>query len=110
MRFYTQNDSEIIGIYIAEQLDKGLNLEEALNASLRDLDGSFCYLVATEDEFGFAKDQFALKPLLIAETDEYVAIATEEVALYAALAEGDEEMAYQVREAQAKEVRVWKRL
>jgi glutamate synthase domain-containing protein 1 len=109
VRFYTHNDSEIIGIYLAEQLDKGLSLEEAMRASLVDLDGSFSYLVATEDEFGFAKDQFALKPLLVTETDEFVAIATEEIAIHAALADGLYNGAYKVREAQAKEVRVWRR-
>jgi glutamate synthase domain-containing protein 1 len=109
VRFYTHNDSEIIGIYLAEQLDKGLTLEEAMRASLVDLDGSFSYLVATSDEFGFAKDPFALKPLLVTETDQFVAIATEEVAIHAALADGLHDGPYKVREAQAKEVRVWRR-
>lgn len=119
VRFYTHNDSEIIGIYLAEQLDKGLTLEEAMHASMRDFDGSFCYLVATDDEFGYAKDPFALKPLLVSETEEFVLIATEEIAIHAAMAGGstkeagstkeNSEVAYKVREAGAKEVRVWKR-
>ena len=109
VRFYTHNDSEIIGIYLAEQLDKGLTLEAAMHASLVDLDGSFCYLVATADEFGFAKDPFALKPLLFTETDEFVAIATEELAIQAILTDGKHDGVYKGREAQAKEVRVWRR-
>jgi glutamine phosphoribosylpyrophosphate amidotransferase len=81
-----------------------MNLREAMDASMQDLDGSFSYLVATPDEFGFAKDPFAFKPLLFAQTEGFVAVATEEIALRAAI--GGE---YEVREAQAGEVRVWQR-
>ncbi|MBI2504112.1 MAG: glutamine phosphoribosylpyrophosphate amidotransferase [Candidatus Latescibacteria bacterium] len=103
-RFYTENDSEIIGMYLGERLAEGMSLREAMDASMRDLDGSFSYLVATPDEFGFAKDPFAFKPLLFAQTGRFVAVATEEIALRAAI--GGE---YEVREAQAGEVRVWQR-
>ncbi|MBC7813341.1 MAG: glutamine phosphoribosylpyrophosphate amidotransferase [Burkholderiales bacterium] len=104
VHFYTENDSEIIGVYLAEQMDRGLSLEEAMRESVKDLDGSFSYIAATSDSIGFAKDQFALKPLLVAETDEFVVIATEEIAIRAAL---QEDVA--VREAQAGEIRVWQR-
>ncbi len=102
VRFYTDNDSEVIGVYLADRLAQGLSLQEALTASLYDLDGSFSYLAATRNELGFAKDRFALKPLLFTETDDTVVVATEEIAI---------ENAFPgiggVREAQAKEVRVW---
>jgi methylamine---glutamate N-methyltransferase subunit A len=104
VRFYTENDSEIIGIYLAEQLTKGRTLKEALDAMLRDLDGSYSCLVATESDLAFVKDPFALKPLVFAETDKFIAIATEEIAIRSAVP-GD----YVVREAQVKEVRVWQR-
>ena len=104
IRFYTENDSEIIGIYLAEQLSNDATLLEALEASLTDLDGSFSYLVATDNAIGFAKDPFAFKPLLFTETDDYVAVATEEIAICAAF-----DGASDVREAQAKEVRIWER-
>jgi glutamate synthase domain-containing protein 1 len=68
VRFYTENDSEIIGLYLARQLATGLTLGEALQASIRDLDGSFSYLAATADAFGYAKDPFSLKPLIVAES------------------------------------------
>jgi glutamate synthase domain-containing protein 1 len=84
-RFFSENDSEIIGVYIADQLDRGLTLEEALEASLDDFDGSFSYLVASADAIGYARDPFALKPLITVETDDYVAIANEEIAIRAAL-------------------------
>jgi glutamate synthase domain-containing protein 1 len=81
VRFYTGNDSEVIGVYLADRLARGLPLREALEASIRDLDGSFSYLAATAAEVGFAKDPFGLKPLVVAETEGFVAIATEEIAI-----------------------------
>lgn len=84
-RFYTENDSEVIGVYLRERLEAGLSLEDALRSSLDDFDGSFSYLAATTDRLAFVKDRFGFKPLVVAETDEFVAIATEEVALRKAL-------------------------
>ncbi|MBI2194913.1 MAG: glutamine phosphoribosylpyrophosphate amidotransferase [Planctomycetes bacterium] len=104
VRFYTENDSEIIGVYLAQRLSEGLELKEALKASLVDLDGSFSYLAATARQVGFAKDPFAFKPLLFAETDTAVVVATEEMAIRSGLTGR-----YVVREAQAREVRVWSR-
>jgi methylamine---glutamate N-methyltransferase subunit A len=104
VRFYTENDSEIIGVYLAGKLDEGGGLEDALQRMLADLDGSYSCLAATESEFGFVRDPFALKPLCFTETADFVAIATEEIAIRAAF-DGD----YAVRETQAKEVRVWRR-
>jgi methylamine---glutamate N-methyltransferase subunit A len=88
VRFFSENDSEVIGVYIADQVDRGLTLEQALEASLDDLDGSFTYLVASGDSLGFARDPFALKPLISVETDDYVALANEEIAIRAALGSG----------------------
>ena len=66
----------------------GRTLEGALRSSLEDFDGSFCYLAATKDRFGFVKDRFGFKPLMLAETDDFVALATEEIALRRALGRG----------------------
>jgi methylamine---glutamate N-methyltransferase subunit A len=104
VRFYTENDSEVVAIYLAEQISKGASLHDALERMLRDLDGSYSCLAATESELGFVKDTFALKPLVMTETDAFVAVATEEIAIRAALP-GQ----YAVREAQVREVRVWQR-
>jgi len=87
VRFYTDNDSELIGIYLSEVLRTGATFAEALCRSVQFFDGSFSYLAATESELGFAKDPFGFKPLIVAEADEFVAIATEEVALRAAFGE-----------------------
>ena len=87
VRFYTENDSEIIGITLAESLGAGATFREALDRSLKLFDGSFSYVAATADEIGFAKDRFGFKPLVITESDQFVALATEEHALRQAFGE-----------------------
>jgi len=84
-RFFTHNDSEVIAVYIADSMSRGRSFEETLRASLDDLDGSFTYLAATADEFGYARDPFALKPLITVETDDVVAVANEEIAIRSVL-------------------------
>ncbi|HEV2949392.1 MAG TPA: hypothetical protein VGX70_18600 [Gemmataceae bacterium] len=86
-RFYTQNDSEVIGVYLRCCLEHKLSLEDALRSSLDDFDGSFSYLAATEDTLAFVRDRYGFKPLMVAETDQFVAIATEEIALRQTLGE-----------------------
>jgi glutamate synthase domain-containing protein 1 len=88
IRFYTENDSEIIGVHLAEALNAGATLGEALDQAMHILDGSFSFLAATADEIGFAKDAFGFKPLIVAETDEFVAMATEGVAFDRAFGDG----------------------
>jgi glutamate synthase domain-containing protein 1 len=102
--FYTHNDSEIIPAYLAEEIGRGASLEHALRRSVAELDGTFSYLAATATEFGFAKDGFSAKPLLMAETEDAVVVATEEIAIFAAFG-GDAHAA----ELPAREVRVWSR-
>ena len=80
-RFQTGNDSELIAVYLAEKLAEGATLERALHESLDDLDGTFTYLVSTRDGVGCAKDQWSAKPLVTMETEDVVAIASEETAL-----------------------------
>jgi glutamate synthase domain-containing protein 1 len=102
VRFCTENDSEVIGVYLRDRMSRGDSLEEALHASLADLDGSFCTLVATGDALAFVKDPFSLKPLVMAETPGWVAIATEELALRRALGNG-----FEAREPAARAMQVW---
>jgi glutamate synthase domain-containing protein 1 len=84
-RFHTENDSEVIGVYLRDRLARGLSLEDALRSSLDDFDGSFSYLAATGDRLAYVRDRYGFKPLMVAETPEWVAIATEEIALRQAL-------------------------
>jgi glutamate synthase domain-containing protein 1 len=84
-RFFTENDSEIIGVYLRDRMAAGLSLTDALRSSLDDFDGSFSYLAASGDCLAYVKDRFGFKPLVVAETDAFVALATEEIALRQAL-------------------------
>ncbi len=80
-RFMSECDSEVIAVYLAEEMSKGLSLEEAMHQSLDDLDGVFTYIAVTKDELGVAKDELAAKPLVLYESDELVALASEEIAI-----------------------------
>lgn len=86
--FQTENDTEFVAVYLAEQMVRGLSLDEAVRRSIDDLDGSFTYLVSTADGFGVARDRFSTKPCLVAETDDWVAVVSEGIALAGAF--GDE--------------------
>ena len=80
-RFMSECDSEIIAVYLAEEMTKGASLEEAMHSSLDELDGVFTYIAVTKDELGVAKDELAAKPLVLYESDELVALASEEIAI-----------------------------
>jgi methylamine---glutamate N-methyltransferase subunit A len=103
--FLTDNDSEVLAAYLADQLEQGEDLDDVLERSVRELDGSFAYLVSTAEGIGFARDQFGLKPLLLAETDDYVVLASEEIAIEAAFP--DENLV--PKELGAGEARSWRR-
>jgi methylamine---glutamate N-methyltransferase subunit A len=79
--FNTDNDSELIAVYLADKLKHGYTLKEALKTSIDDLDGTFSFLVSTKDEIGYAKDKLAAKPMVKYEDDNIIAIASEEVSL-----------------------------
>ena len=79
--FTTDNDSELIAVYLADNMAQGISLESALETSIDDLDGTFSFLVSTENEIGYAKDRLAAKPMIMFETDDLVAVASEEVSL-----------------------------
>ena len=81
MEFHTDNDSELIAVYLADKMAQGVPLAEALESSIEDMDGTFSFLVSTKEEIGFAKDNLAAKPMVMYEDDDIVAIASEEVSL-----------------------------
>jgi len=82
-RFQSECDSEIIAVYLAEKMGEGMTLEEAMHQSLEDLDGVFTYICVTKDALGVAKDEMAAKPLVLYESDDLVALASEEIAIRA---------------------------
>ena len=79
--FTTDNDSELIAVYLVDKLSQGIALRDALATSIDDLDGTFSFLASTRDEIGYAKDRLAVKPMIMYETDDLVAVASEEVSL-----------------------------
>jgi methylamine---glutamate N-methyltransferase subunit A len=82
-RFQSECDSEIIAVYLAQKMGDGATLEEAMRQSLEELDGVFTYIAVTGDALGVAKDHMAAKPLVLYESDDLVALASEEIAIRA---------------------------
>jgi len=80
-RFMSNCDSELIAVYIADRIDQGDQLEDAMRRSIDIIDGVFTYLVATADQLGMAKDVMGAKPMVLYESDEFVCLASEEVAI-----------------------------
>lgn len=80
-RFMSNCDSELIAVYLAERMDQGDSLEDAMRRSIEELDGVFTYLVATADSLGMAKDTMAAKPMVLYEGKDFIALASEEVAI-----------------------------
>lgn len=79
--FETFNDTECLVHYIADKLDTGYSLKEALEQSVEDMDGPFSYIVGTPTGIGIAKDKLGLRPGVMAENDNVFAIASEEISL-----------------------------
>lgn len=84
-RFMSNCDSELLAVYTAHNLANGVALEESLRRSIEEIDGVFTYLVCTKDQLGMAKDTMAAKPLVLYESDDLIAMASEEVAIRAIL-------------------------
>ena len=102
-RFMSNCDSELIAVYLADRMDLGDELEGAMTRSIDELDGVFTYLVATSDQLGMAKDVMAAKPMVLYESDEFVALASEEVAIRSVFREEIDTF-----DPYEGEVRVWK--
>lgn len=81
IQFETENDSEVAAGYLTWRLLEGDSLEQALKNSLKDLDGFFTFAIGTRDGFAVLRDPIACKPAVLAETDDYVAMASEYRAL-----------------------------
>jgi glutamate synthase domain-containing protein 1 len=77
MSFQTENDSEVAAGYLTWRMREGATLEQALEGCLDDLDGFYTFLVGTADGFAVLRDPIACKPAVLAETDDWVAMASE---------------------------------
>lgn len=75
--FQTENDSEVAAGYLAWRVREGDTLKQALEQGLDDLDGFYTFAIGTRDGFAVLRDPIACKPAVIAETDDWVAMASE---------------------------------
>jgi len=77
IEFQTENDSEVAAGYLTWRMREGASLEAALEGCLEDLDGFYTFAVGTADGFAVLRDPIACKPAVMAETDDWVAMASE---------------------------------
>src|SRR4051794_844256 len=103
--FDSDNDSEVGARFVAAQLAAGYDLEKSLKLLCERFDGFYTLLVSTKDSFAIVRDAIACKPAVVAETPEWVAMASE----YRALAglPGIEDA--RIFEPEPEEVYAWQR-
>jgi amidophosphoribosyltransferase len=77
IEFETDNDTEAACRFFEWRLREGDDLERAVERGFSQLDGFFTFLMGTDKEMLIVRDAFACKPAVVAETDDYVAIASE---------------------------------
>lgn len=77
IQFDTDNDTEAATRFLEWRLREGDSLNDALQKGFEVLDGFYTFLMGTPNELALIRDPFACKPAVVAETDDYVAIASE---------------------------------
>tara|TARA_B100000902_G_scaffold96680_1_gene99352 strand:- start:200 stop:1081 length:882 start_codon:yes stop_codon:yes gene_type:complete len=77
VNFDSENDTEVAAGYISNNLSNQKNLRKTLEDGLKDLDGFYTFITGTREGFAVLRDEIACKPAVIAETEDYVAIASE---------------------------------
>ena len=75
--FDSQNDTEVGARFVAQELKEGKGVDEALTELTETFDGFYTLLVSNRDSFAVVRDAIACKPAVIAETDDWVAMASE---------------------------------
>lgn len=105
IRCDTDNDSEVAARFLAHRMFLGANLPDALRMAVAELDGFFTFVVTIRTVFTVVRDSFACKPAVIAETPDYVAMASE----YHALADLPGIAGAQVFEPMPEEIHAWTR-
>ncbi|WP_327406650.1 glutamine amidotransferase [Streptomyces sp. NBC_01288] len=105
VEFDSENDSEVGARFVAHHLARGTDLEKALRLLCERFDGFYTLLVSTTDSFAVVRDAIACKPALVAETDAWVAMASEYRALD--VLPGIENA--RIFEPEPEEVYVWQR-
>lgn len=77
IHFDTDNDTEAACRFLEWRMREGDDLEAAIQQGFEELDGFYTFLMGTPDKLALVRDAFACKPAVVAETDDYVAIASE---------------------------------
>ncbi|MFD4510002.1 glutamine amidotransferase family protein [Streptomyces sp. NPDC058457] len=103
--FDSENDSEVGARFVAHQLAQGADPEKALKLLCERFDGFYTLLVSTGDSFAVVRDAIACKPAMVAETADWVAMASEYRALD--VLPGIENA--RIFEPEPEEVYVWRR-
>ena len=100
----TENDTEAACRFLEWRMREGDDLETALHAGFEELDGFYTLLMGTKDQLALVRDPFACKPAVVAEHDDYVAIASE----YRSLAHLPDVKNATIYEAKPEELYIWK--
>jgi glutamate synthase domain-containing protein 1 len=77
IHFETDNDTEAACRFLEYRMREGDDLEAAIQRGFEELDGFYTFLMGTADKLALVRDPFACKPAIVAETEDYVAIASE---------------------------------
>ena len=75
--FDSFNDTEVAAGYISSNLSKNKSLDKTLKNCLINLDGFYTFIAGTNKGFAVLRDEIACKPAVIAENNDYVAVASE---------------------------------
>lgn len=103
IHFDTDNDTEAVCRFLEWRMREGDSLEKALQHGFAELDGFYTLLMGTKDKLALVRDAFACKPAVVAETDDYVAIASE----FHALAHLPNVNKARIFEPQPEQIYVW---
>ncbi|MFQ6334448.1 class II glutamine amidotransferase [Methylophilus sp. 3sh_L] len=104
INFETDNDTEAACRFLEWRMREGDDLKTALEHGFDELDGFYTLLMGTKDQLALVRDPFACKPAVVAEHDDYVAIASE----FRSLAHLPDVKNAHVFEPSPKEMYVWK--
>lgn len=104
IEFETDNDTEAACRFFEWRLREGDDLRTAVSRGFTELDGFYTFLMGTGQELALVRDAFACKPAIVAETDDYVAIASE----FRSLAHLPEVRHAQLFEPRPQEIYSWK--
>ena len=75
--FETDNDSEVAAGYLTWRLAQNDTVNQALHSAISDLDGFYTFAIGSKTGFSVLRDPIACKPAVLAENDDWVAMASE---------------------------------